>query len=152
MWVLGGHWRLLTWDLKNQVSFYVINILDRPQGSYPENFLLISFLEVCQEWGVLYVGTLKTWRVPDQVLGRHGHSWHIESTWFTLRNIPWKFRLNILLFDWDKGSWIWPLKSVHCVGSGISVHCGSNFRETLRFWWFYHILCVVWRPIRKTPH
>ena len=104
---------------------------------------------MCQEWGVLYVGTLRTLRVPEQVLGRHGHSWHIESTWFTLRNIPWKFRLNILLFDYDTGSWIWPLKSVFCVGSGISVHCGSSFGETPRFWWFYHILCVVWRPIRK---
>ena len=40
-----------------------------PQGIYPENFVLISQLEVCQEGGVKKGGTWLTLRVPDQ---RHG--------------------------------------------------------------------------------
>ena len=29
----------------------VMDVPDRPQGSYPESFLLLSLLEVCQEGG-----------------------------------------------------------------------------------------------------
>ena len=43
--------------------------LGRLQGRYPENFVLISQLEVCQEGGVKKAGTWRTLRVPD---GRHG--------------------------------------------------------------------------------
>ena len=28
-----------------------MDVLGRPKGSYPESFVLISLLEVCQEWG-----------------------------------------------------------------------------------------------------
>ena len=45
-----------------------------PQGRYPENFVLISQLEVCQEGGVKKGGTLRTVRVPDETLGGQGHS------------------------------------------------------------------------------
>ena len=31
----------------------VMNDLILPQGRYPESFVLISLLEVCQEWGYL---------------------------------------------------------------------------------------------------
>ena len=34
---------------------------------YPESFMLISLLEVCQEWGVRYVGTGRILRVPDRM-------------------------------------------------------------------------------------
>ena len=34
-------------------------------GRYPKSFVLISFLEVCQEWGVKNGGTWRTLRVPD---------------------------------------------------------------------------------------
>ena len=50
--------------------------LGRPQGRYPEIFMLISLLEVCQEWWVKKGGTWVMLRVPDQrydaryVLGR----------------------------------------------------------------------------------
>ena len=40
-----------------------------PQGRYPENFVLISQLEVCQEGEVKKGGTWRTLMVPDQ---RHG--------------------------------------------------------------------------------
>ena len=43
--------------------------LGRLQGKYPENFVLISQLEVCQEGRVKKGGTWRTLGVPDQ---RHG--------------------------------------------------------------------------------
>ena len=47
--------------------------LDTLQGRYPENFVLISQLEVCQEEGVKKGGTWRTFRVPDGRLGGQGH-------------------------------------------------------------------------------
>ena len=47
----------------------VMNDVILPQGRYPENFVLISQLEVCQEGGIMKDGTLLTLKVPDQ---RHG--------------------------------------------------------------------------------
>ena len=44
------------------------------QGRYPENFMLIFQLEVCQEGGIKKGGTWRTLRVPDQRYGGHGHS------------------------------------------------------------------------------
>ena len=43
----------------------VMNDVFLPQGRYPENFVLISQLEVCQEWGVKKGGTWRTLMVPD---------------------------------------------------------------------------------------
>ena len=48
--------------------------LGRLKGRYPENFMLISQLEVCQEGGVKKGGTWRTLRVPDQIHGGHVHS------------------------------------------------------------------------------
>ena len=45
----------------------------QPQGRYPESFVLLSLLKVCQEWGFLYGGTWRTLRVPDQTHGGRGH-------------------------------------------------------------------------------
>ena len=42
-----------------------------PQRSYPENFVSISQLEVCQEGGVKKGGTWRTLRVPDRRNGGH---------------------------------------------------------------------------------
>ena len=57
----------------------VMNDVSVPQGIYPENFMLISQLEVCQEGGgVKKEGTWRTLRVPDGTLrgpdnpGQHG--------------------------------------------------------------------------------
>ena len=47
----------------------VMDDLILPQGRYPESFMLISLLEVCQEWGVLHGGTWRTLRVPDWTHG-----------------------------------------------------------------------------------
>ena len=52
----------------------VMDDLFLPQGRYPENFVLISQLEVCQEGGVKKGGNLRTLRVPDWKHGGHGHS------------------------------------------------------------------------------
>ena len=51
----------------------VMDDLILTQGIYPESFVLISLLEVCQEWGVLHGGTWRTLRVPDRRLGGHVH-------------------------------------------------------------------------------
>ena len=45
--------------------------------------------------GVLYGGTWRILRVPDRRHGWQGHSWRNEWCSFTLRNIPWKFRVDI---------------------------------------------------------
>ena len=68
----GPCW-FLTVDLKEKVICHVISYLIVPQGRYPENFMLTSLLEVCQECGVIYGGTWRTLRVPDQRLEEHGH-------------------------------------------------------------------------------
>ena len=52
----------------------VMNDVFLPQGRYPENFVLISQLEVCQEEGVKKEGTWRMFRVPDQRHGGKGHS------------------------------------------------------------------------------
>ena len=48
--------------------------LDRLQGRYPENFMLISQLEVCQEGGSRRGVLGGRWGVPDRRRGGHGHS------------------------------------------------------------------------------
>ena len=52
----------------------VISDVLLPQGRYPENFVLISLLEVCQEGGVKKGCTWRTLRVPDRRHGGLGHS------------------------------------------------------------------------------
>ena len=47
----------------------VINDLILPQGIYLESFVLISLLEVCQEWGVKNGGTWRILKVPHRRLG-----------------------------------------------------------------------------------
>ena len=56
----------------------VMNDVFLPQGRYPENFVLISQLEVCQEGGVKKGGTWRTLRAPDRTHGGHGCSCHPE--------------------------------------------------------------------------
>ena len=51
----------------------VMNDVFLPQGRYPENFMLISQLEVCQEGGVKKGFTWRTLMVPDGRLGGQGH-------------------------------------------------------------------------------
>ena len=48
-------------------------------------------------WGVKKGGTWRTVRVPDQRHGGQGHSWHHEWCFFTLRKIPWKSCVDILI-------------------------------------------------------
>ena len=44
----------------------VVENLTLPKGRYPENFVLISLLEVCQEGGSRTGGTWRMIRVPDK--------------------------------------------------------------------------------------
>ena len=53
MGVRGGHCGFPTGDMEDMVILDVIDDLILPQGRYPESFVLISLLEVCQEWGYL---------------------------------------------------------------------------------------------------
>ena len=46
MVVFGGHLWFLTGDLDDRVILDVMDDLGRPQGRYPESFMLIFFLEV----------------------------------------------------------------------------------------------------------
>ena len=42
---------ILTGDMDNRVILDIMNDVLLPQGRYPESFVLISLLEVCQEQG-----------------------------------------------------------------------------------------------------
>ena len=59
--------------MEDRVVLDVMDDFVLPKGSYPESFVLISLLEVCQEWGVLHGGTWMRLRVPDRRHGRQGH-------------------------------------------------------------------------------
>ena len=52
----------------------VMNDVFSPQGTYHENFGLITQSEVCQEGGVKKGGTWRTLRDPDRRHGGHGCS------------------------------------------------------------------------------
>ena len=53
----------MTGDMDERVIPDVIPDVLLPQGRYPEN----------EEWGFLYVGTWRTFKVPDWRLGPQGH-------------------------------------------------------------------------------
>ena len=73
--VLGWCREFLTGDMKDRVIPDIMNDVFLPQERYPENFLPISLLEVCQEGGVKKGATWRMLRVSDQRHGGHGHSW-----------------------------------------------------------------------------
>ena len=52
--------------MEDRVISDVMNHVFLPQGKYPENFVLISKLEVCQEGGVKKWVTWRMLRVPDR--------------------------------------------------------------------------------------
>merc|ERR1712219_58665 len=72
--VLGGRWGFLTRDMEDRVIPDIMNDVYLPLRRYPENFMLISLLEVCQEGGVKKGGTGRMLMVPDQRHEGHGHS------------------------------------------------------------------------------
>ena len=60
-------------DLEDMVILDVMDDHILAPGRYPESFVLISLLEVCQEGGVKKGGTWRMLRVPDRRLGGQGH-------------------------------------------------------------------------------
>ena len=64
---------ILTRDIDERIIPDVMNDVLLPQGRYPENFVLISQLKVCQEGGVKKGSTWRMLRVPDQKHGGQGH-------------------------------------------------------------------------------
>ena len=89
--VLGVHWVFLTRDMDYRVIHDILNAVILPYRSHPENFVLISQLEVDQEGGIKKGVTWRTFRVPDWWNEWQGHSWRYEWWYFTLRNMSWKF-------------------------------------------------------------
>ena len=89
--------RSLIRNITHRVIPDVMNEVYLHWGRNPENFVLISKLEVCQE-----VGTWKMLRVPDRTLGGQGQPWRHGWLWRTLRIIYWKFGVIIFIFGWDK--------------------------------------------------
>ena len=66
--IVAGGWAF------GPITVQAMDNLGRFQGRYPENIVLISQLEECQEEGVKKGGTWRTLRVPDQRHGGHGQS------------------------------------------------------------------------------
>ena len=64
--------------MEDKVIPDVMNDVFSPQGRYPDNYVLISQLELCQEGGVKKGGTSRTLRVPDWRHGGNGHSLHYD--------------------------------------------------------------------------
>ena len=54
----------MTGDTEDRVIPDIMNNVFLPQGRYPENCVLISQLEECQEGGVKKGGTWRTLRIP----------------------------------------------------------------------------------------
>ena len=69
--MFSGTWRMMKVPDRmhgEQGHLDIMDGLGRPPGRYPECFVLILLLEVCQEWGVKKLGTLRILRVPDRHL------------------------------------------------------------------------------------
>ena len=66
--------RVPDWRHGGQGHRDIMNDVFLPQGRYPENFMLISLLDVWQEGWVKKGGTSRTLGVPDRRHGGQGHS------------------------------------------------------------------------------
>ena len=60
--------------MEDRVIPDVMNNVVLPQGRYPENFVLISQLEVCQEFGVKKGATWRMLRVSNWTHREQSHS------------------------------------------------------------------------------
>jgi hypothetical protein len=97
MKVLGRYWGFLTIYLDDRVILCIMDVLGRPQGSYPKIFVLISLFEVFQEWESKKGGNWRTFRFPDWRLEGQGHHWCQVWSCLTLRKRPWKFCIDIFI-------------------------------------------------------
>ena len=112
-----------------------------PQGRYPENFVLISQLEVCQERGFNKGGTWRTLSPPDRTHGWQGHSWRNEWCLFSPRKIPWKFCV-----DMSIGS----VSGRRGKEGGFLEDIEGSWLETWRTWSFLMSWMIFFTP-RKIP-
>ena len=53
-------------DMDDRIIVDIMNDVLLPQGRFPENFMMISQLEVCQEGGVNKGGAWRTLKVSDR--------------------------------------------------------------------------------------
>ena len=141
MGVLVGHWGFLTGYLEDMVILDVMNDLILPQGWYTESFVLISLLEVCQDWGAKKKWPWWTLRVPDWILGGYGHSWCLVLSYITPRKTFWKFCVDI------------------CIGSvsrvtgqewGHLEDIEGSWLETWRTWSVLMSLVILFYPLEVT--
>ena len=123
MGVLGGCWWFLTGDLKNRVILDIMDHFDWPQGRYPERFMLIYLLKVCQEPPVLDGVSWRMLRVPDRKLRGQGHTWHHESSWLTQRKTSWKFDVDIFIRS---------VSGIPCLWRGYLEDIEGSWQETWR--------------------
>ena len=64
---------ILRGDMEDRVILNIMDALVTPQQRYLECFVLISLLEVCQEWVVKKGVTWRMFRVPDWKNQEQGH-------------------------------------------------------------------------------
>ena len=145
MGVHGGCWGFMTEDLEDRVILDVMDDLVWPKGRYPEIFMLISLLEVCQELGLLTGGTWMTLLVPDRRLGGQCHPWCHGWPCLIQRKITWKFCVDIFIRSvsriggplWGyledvEGSW----QETWRIGSSMRFY-PNNHTLKVSCWYFY---------------
>ena len=96
----GGPWRTLRvsdWRLggKGHPWCHRLSCLTPRKISW--KFCVDIFIRSVSRRGVLHGGTWRTLRVPEQYLGGQGHPWCHGWSYFTPRNIPWKFCVDIFI-------------------------------------------------------
>ena len=89
---IGGSW-LEIWRIGSSIMSLMIPFY--PKEDVLKVFLFIPALDVRQEWYLPYLGTWRTFRVPEGRHGGQGHSWRHELCSFNPWKITWKFCVDI---------------------------------------------------------
>ena len=142
-----------TWAF-DPVTIKFMDDLGRPKGSYPDIFMFISLLEMCQESGIKKGCTFRDLTVPDQRHGRTGSSstiWLIffHSKWETVKFFWWYLNQRACQ-EWGlKKGGTWRILWVPDWKHGTHVHSLRYewlfyLKEyTLKIWrWFFCLKCV----------
>ena len=150
MRVLGGCWGFLTGYLDDRIIFDVMDYLVWLQGRYPESFVSISSLEVCQECGVLHGSAWRRLMVLERIIGWQGNLWCHGLPCLTSRKIPWKFSVNIFIrsvsrmgdSSWgyledNDGSWEETWRSKSSMMSWVTMFDPKEDTLKVLFWYLY---------------